>query len=333
MSIEEGQSDKRIKPPAINTELFWLNTFSANELVLQSKKPVRNATSIPVNSYDTHEFIVKFANTTRNEQGHFVKGPRDEDVNVHYEDGKFRIKITSDYDTWVEKMEKATQKCLTDRTKSFADCLATDVYKDVSKINQEKASYKDYHGRLSGKLRNYTCADSSMETSKPLKSFEFKHLDKTYQIDSMLDLPNAKVWLAHDFITDDECEVFRQSAWGKLQRATVAGADGNTEVSNNRRAQQSGYPIPYDNPENEPVWPLYKKIMEFHNTHGNTRIQVRDCYVTFCHDVLYYYYLNTSYLTLCTPSLSDKKALPSFNTTLQTSILHVRFISILIEML
>jgi hypothetical protein len=90
----------------------------------------------------------------------------------------------------------------------------------------------------------------------------------------MLDLPNAKVWLAHDFITDEECEVFRQASFGKLLRATVAGHDGNAEVSNNRRAQQAGYQIPYDDPKDieEPVWPLYNKIMTFQNTYGKLRI-------------------------------------------------------------
>jgi hypothetical protein len=163
-------------------ELFWLNTFSENELVLQSKKPVRNATSIPVDSYNTHEFIIKFADKTRYEQGHFMKGPRDEDIHVYFDDKEFHIKITSEYDRWVDKMEKATRTCLNDNSQSFAECMASDVFKDVSQIIDTKDAYADYHGRLSGKLRNYTCADPTMETSKPINSFEFTHDEEVYQI-------------------------------------------------------------------------------------------------------------------------------------------------------
>jgi hypothetical protein len=87
-------------------------------------------------------------------------------------------------------------------------------------------------------------------------------------------MPNAKIWAAKNFITDKECDILRESATGKLARATVAGEDGRSEYSIHRRAQQAHYDIPYDEPETDPLWPLYNRIMQFQNQHGKMNLSL-----------------------------------------------------------
>jgi hypothetical protein len=111
-----------------------------------------------------------------------VKGPRDEDVHVHYEDGKFRIKVTSDYDEWVSKLEKTTKKCLNDKSQPFTNCMADDVYKEVSVITEEKRVITKYRDTVAEKFRNYTCADPTLETSPAIATFKYTYADKVLYI-------------------------------------------------------------------------------------------------------------------------------------------------------
>lgn len=169
-------------------ELFWVNTFEpAKELVLQSEKPIRNSTHTSVNSYNTHQFIVKFhdnKHTYGDVKGEFVKGPRDEDVNVYFdkESLSFRIKQTTLYDEWIEKVSASTTKCL-HSTDDLATCVGNEVFADVSKLIDSAAFMKSQRDTVADKYRNYTCADESLETSKPVKTFNYNHEGKMYKID------------------------------------------------------------------------------------------------------------------------------------------------------
>ena len=253
-------------------ELWWVNTFSPRrELVLQSPKPVRNASSIHINSYDSHEFMVKFYNRNDTIEGHFIKGPQEEEVDVYYDEmtNQLRVKVSSDFDDWVDVLDAATSRCMNNKSKKFSECLAEDVYKKVSKQEQEHQDVLHSRDSMAFKLRNYTCADPNIETSKPINSFPYTFDGKTYKIDTMFEIPSTKIWATQDFVTDEECAIFRSHAEGNLYRATVAGDDGHSEYSSHRRAQQAHYDLPIDNPETDPLWPLYSRIMNFLNTHGH----------------------------------------------------------------
>ena len=257
-------------------ELWWINTFVPDRpLVLQTSKPVRNATSTDVNSYETHEFLVKFFNNSDSPQGHFIKGPKEEEVHVHYDASldQFQIKVMTDLDHWVEKMDISSAKCINDNSMKFSECLAVDVQKEFTKLSEEHRQVMRYREEMSRLLRNYTCADTSLNTSVPINRFVYTFGDVEYKVNTHFDLPSAKIWTIPAFLTDDECEVFRQHAFGKLKSATVVGADGRGELSRHRKAQDAHYDIPIDYPEGDPLWPLYSRIIDFANTYGNLSVQ------------------------------------------------------------
>lgn len=260
-------------------EIFWVNLNTpTRELVLQSETPIRNGTSVLINSYNTHEFVIKFHKDhghLHHVQGHFIKGPYDEDVDILFDPHhhEFQIVQTNDYDRWVTKIHNSTQKCMKMPSSKFSTCIADDVYKEVGAITEEKETMVRYRDLMSERLRNYTCADPHLESSEPLERFEFNFDGASYEVGVLLDLPRAKIWYVKDFINEAECQKFRELSHGNLQRATVAAADGTSVVSEHRRAQQAHYSLPDENPENDLLWPLYHRATSFMNTYGKTEVE------------------------------------------------------------
>lgn len=79
--------------------------------------------------------------------------------------------------------------------------------------------------------------------------------------------------MAHDFITDEECQKFFDEGKGKLRRATVAGPDGGSVISEHRKAQQAHYSMPIDDWEGDVLWPLYKRAITFANKYGKLNVE------------------------------------------------------------
>lgn len=115
---------------------------------------------------------------------------------------------------------------------------------------------------MSERLRNYTCADPKMETSKPASTNKIRVQNRDLTVDTMLDMKAAKIWVVHDFITADECKLLRDHGSKHLTRATVAGEDGLGTISENRKAQQASYNVKGDE---DPLWSLYERVFEFTN--------------------------------------------------------------------
>jgi hypothetical protein len=260
-------------------ELFWINTFSPDrELVLQTEKPIRNSSHASISSYDTHEFLVKFHSTQllhSTIEGHFIKGPKDEDVEVSFDTtlNVFSIKQSTEYDRWAEKIKTVTDNCTLHNSHDVSSCVAQHVYKGVADISQHKAALVKYRNLISNRLRNYTCADPTMNTSTPIESFRHYHSGRAYNVGLLLNMSHAKIWTIKDFITESECKKFKEHADGKLKRATIAADDGSSIVSIHRKASQAHYSMPIDNPEHDFLWPLYNRATTFANKFGKLNIQ------------------------------------------------------------
>ena len=85
----------------------------------------------------------------------------------------------------------------------------------------------------------------------------------------MYDTDHAKIWVAHDFITDEECDHLLRHGGPRLARATVAGEDGTSVISESRKAQQANYNMNKDGAESDPLYPLYKRVFQATNHHTN----------------------------------------------------------------
>jgi hypothetical protein len=132
---------------------------------------------------------------------------------------------------------------------------------------------------ISDRLRNYTCEDPALETSAPLSSYalEVPAVGRTtsrgdqamrkVRVDQMYDTDHAKIWIAHDFVTDEECDHLMRHGGPRLARATVAGEDGTSVVSESRKAQQANYNINKEFAASDPLYPLYERVFQATNHH------------------------------------------------------------------
>ena len=104
---------------------------------------------------------------------------------------------------------------------------------------------------MSDKLRNYTCADPTLESSTPLRTETMRIQNKDYTVNILLDMNAAKIWSVEGFISEEECRILHDHGLPRLRRATVAGEDGLATISQSRKAQQASY-IPTG--KGDPLW-------------------------------------------------------------------------------
>ena len=65
-------------------ELFWVNTYENDELVAQLSAPLRNNSDTRINSYPTHEFVVRYYDQTYSTSiSRFEKGSVEETITVY----------------------------------------------------------------------------------------------------------------------------------------------------------------------------------------------------------------------------------------------------------
>lgn len=254
-------------------EIFWVNIFENGDLVKQTEKPIRNATSTAIHSFDGHEFVVKFFRGKQEAIGRFIKGPKAETVTIDYDviDG-FIIKQSTSYDEVMNKIQTATKSCEHLKDEEFAYCVANSTATYMSKIADAKDELEKYRDRISHQLRNYTCADDTMNSSLPTKTSTIVIAGREYTINTLFDTSHAKIWSVHNFVDDEECEQFKRVSGPKLRRATVAAEDGTSTVSENRKAQQAGYDQ-MQHSLDDPLWGLYHRVLHLTNHYTGMRLQ------------------------------------------------------------
>jgi len=238
-------------------ELFWVNTFIPEpELVMQTTKPIRNSSETNINSYDTHEFVIKFYDKKLGKEANFTKGPKEEIIYVTYDEDEqaLKLKQTTKFDEIMDNISQGTKLCSRLSEDEFTQCVADVIYEDITKITDAKEKAEKYRDLLSSRLRNYTCEDDSMNTSTPISSYNIRLHDKSVKVEVLQDLPSAKIWYVDNFISEDECNVLVNHGRPLLVRATVAGEAGESVVSESRKAQQAGYSSHHRHKEKDPLW-------------------------------------------------------------------------------
>jgi hypothetical protein len=231
-------------------EVFWLSP--SGEQIAQTEKPIKDGNDARINSFNTHQFVVKFLNGyPHNQEVIFAKGPYEESVTVYNENNVLSLDQYSKFDEFSELVEKSTARCQGMTGEKLTKCLAEDLYRATAKERKKNIDITQYRDLMSARLRNYTCADPTLNTSTPLSTQEVTIKSKTYQMNKFLDSDAAKIWTVDDFITEEECSILMKYGAKHLRRATVAGEDGLSTISIHRRAQQASY-IARD--ANDPLW-------------------------------------------------------------------------------
>ena len=206
-------------------------------------------------------------------QASFVKGPKEETVTISYTpDGGMHALQMTKFDELLVKVKAQTSSCAGLSGDVFDRCFTTGIAEDVNILEEKKSQVTKYRDLMASRLRNYTCSDEKVETSKPLYSSDISVHNQKYRIDVMLNTPTAKIWVIENFISEKECEILEEHGRPRLTRATVAGEDGTSVVSENRKAQQASYSKHQTN-EDDPLVALNDRVLAVTNSHAGHKLK------------------------------------------------------------
>lgn len=255
--------------------MYWINTFQPEiSFVKQNGAPMRNGTDHVISSFYTHQFQVRFVKAGRGLEANFTKGERNEVATVTFdlENQQLIVKQTTRYDEIKDKILSATMnQCSELIDDDLSACITDVLIGDITTAVDSDSTYKMYHGALSRKLREYTCNDESLNTSKVIGTYRLPYGSSYLEVNSLLDTPRAKIWYIDNFVTEDECRILEEHGKPLLRKATVAGGGGSSIVSESRKAQQAAYEFS-SNRVKDPLWSLYNRVLEIAGHHAGLKL-------------------------------------------------------------
>lgn len=276
----QSVSMKIINQAGFPIELFWINTFESElSYVMQTDKPIRNDTSYSINSFDTHEFQVRFLNEGIGSPTNFRKGPlNDEIITVLFNPDEESLYVTQEqkHDDIRNSIREAIMNHSSNNScasfsydsEEFYKCLADHVSPKILSIDDSAQRFKSSWSKLSDRLRDYICNDETLETSNITNAYGAQYENFKFKVDELFSDSHAKIWKVDNFITPYECEILEKFGRPRLHRATVNDGAGGSMVSDARKAQQATYG--FQNPKTEdPLWPLYNRVLAVVNSHSN----------------------------------------------------------------
>jgi prolyl 4-hydroxylase len=267
---------KLVNHASFPIDVYWLEMVDGVEKrrIKQTVKPIRNESETQINSYEGHQFLVKFFHNQTAKDAHvlFSKSGREETITVTYDaqSDEFAVTSFSKFDEIMAEIKNATEICAQGDMSKITECVTRAVISDIEKMTEAKAELVRNRDLMSNRLRNYTCADPHLETTPSLYSYSWDPKDggEEIPIDVLYESEHAKIWVAHDFITEDECDILEKHGRPELKRATVAAEDGTSIVSVHRKAQQANYDVHHEDMENDPLYALYYRVFAMTNAHA-----------------------------------------------------------------
>ena len=214
--------------------------------------------STSFDSYENHRFMIR--QSPQGIEVIFTKSPYEERLDVIWNDATKEVDlfVTSPFDSIFESVSTALEECYhRDRLDGTSDpsllsaCLSPHISPEYFKLLKAQDDLIQYRDLLIDKLRNYTCADDDLETTTPISTTMEMIMEHEYQVDSHLLRDEAQIFVLHEFISEEECQVLKKSAEPRLERAVVVGEGGIPVVSESRKAQQAAYKL---KTADDPLW-------------------------------------------------------------------------------
>jgi len=246
-------------------DLFWIG-FDG-ELVPQLEKPLFQGDSHGISSYKSHKFVLCWyghQDVDSNSCKTFVVGDYDFTVIITGDEnsGIIEFEIVDAVTTSRQYLSEALTVCSSEDVGCIAGQVAEQIFQNKTKALLELIDRKDH---VTESLRQYSCNDTSLDTSEPIETKMWSHEGKSYQFDILLDEPAAKIGVLHDFITPEQCQLLRERGEGDLRLATVATSDGDSEISSARKAL-ANMVNPNLNDLEDPLTKLYHQGYAFVNS-------------------------------------------------------------------
>ena len=145
---------------------------------------------------------------------------------------------------------------------SIQSCIQDVVTQTIYKQNEELTLQSDIRHDIAAKLENYTCNDSSVGSSEPLRYEHWQGRD----VKVMLDRPTSRIHFIHDFITAEECDAMEQAAEPMLGPGTVSDGKGGFTINKDRKALQAAISVPWHlEQEGNPIARLSRRVYDYTN--------------------------------------------------------------------
>lgn len=163
--------------------------------------------------------------------------------------------------------------------KELTQCLQEEATDILQRKSEEVTFEAEVRLKLSSLMENRTCADPNHETSTPIETRVWAHVDDVTagSSDHGPDLVKREVLVLHDrqasqihvlrnFISPEECQAIEEAAKPKLHRGTVADGSGGSRLSEARKAWQAGVKVPWKKEnEGDPIARVARRIYDYTN--------------------------------------------------------------------
>lgn len=128
--------------------------------------------------------------------------------------------------------------------------------------NDEVSFQAQIRVKMADSWENYTCADETVNATKPKKETKWRERN----VNIMIDRPASKIHTIEDFLSASECRAVENAAEPLLHDATVADGSGGSELSDNRKAKQAGIKVHWDKEEDgDLIARLSRRVYDYVN--------------------------------------------------------------------
>lgn len=192
-------------------QVFWINTFSPQrELVAQTSKPLRNNTDASINTYETHQFSIRWLKHIPGIDFNFTMGGTDETRVVRYDEdtSSFVVEREDSRTEIIAAIKDQTTDCISkpNSTKEeLKKCIVQNLGKEVNRVMETTDLISNYHHKMVDRISHYSCNEGFMNDTKPLETKKYNFLGKSYRSDIYFAEGDSRVWGIYDFVSDEEC--------------------------------------------------------------------------------------------------------------------------------
>ncbi len=171
------------------------------------------------------------------------------------EEGRLNYKQISNVDEMFDYLKAETKLCHDNFVKEeLVNCVTNSVMKEIQRLHQTKEVMNKFQLIMSERLRNYSCQDSKLQESTPLRWNIFRFLDRKYNVSHFVESDRLKIWKIDGFITDEECEVLLGESSDQLTQAVISDASGRSVISDNRKALHATHMFLPETLRPDPLW-------------------------------------------------------------------------------
>lgn len=176
----------------------------------------------------------------------FIKSSKDETVTIRLNsaDNSLRaIQRTKTGELLANAREGIAACSQLGNPSDIENCIYDSMEEPLMSLEHSKLQLSKQRDRMALRLRNYTCADSTMQSTEPIREEPLIVHHHEYIAKVYFENDHATIFGVDDFITDRECDILMEYGRPRLRRATVAADDGSSIISESRKAQQASYEI------------------------------------------------------------------------------------------